>query len=117
MIDVRMIEARKQVREYLAAMGKRGGASSAGRELTRSHARQMVAIREVKRAAIKASVGRAANTQSQITQALLRQVFVSSIVSRLRCVKVAAGFLRALSRLFVWQFPANQNSLGANHPS
>jgi hypothetical protein len=49
----RMTEAQKKVREYLAEIGKRGGLAS-GRELTKSHARQMVAIREAKRAAIKA---------------------------------------------------------------
>ena len=49
-----------QKSDYLAAIGKRGGLASR-RELTRSHAKQMVAIREAKRAAIKASVGRAAN--------------------------------------------------------
>ena len=48
-----MIESQKKVREYLAAIGKRGGIASR-RELTKSHARQMVAIREAKRAAIKA---------------------------------------------------------------
>jgi len=48
-----MKEARKNVREYLAAIGKRGGLTSR-RQLTKSHARQMVAIREMKRAAIKA---------------------------------------------------------------
>ena len=41
--------------QYLAAIGKRGGLAKR-RELTKSHARQMVAIREMKRAAIKASV-------------------------------------------------------------
>jgi hypothetical protein len=40
-----MKEAEKNVREYLAKIGKRGGLASQ-RELTRSHARQMVAIRE-----------------------------------------------------------------------
>jgi len=50
---VEMKEAQKNVRDYLAAIGKRGGLTSR-RELTRSHARQMVAIREAKRAAIKA---------------------------------------------------------------
>jgi hypothetical protein len=39
--------------DYLAAIGKRGDLASR-RELTRSHAKQMVAIRESKRAAIKA---------------------------------------------------------------
>jgi len=48
-----MKEAQKSVREYLAAIGKRGGLASR-RELTRSHAKQMVGIREAKRAAIKA---------------------------------------------------------------
>jgi hypothetical protein len=48
-----MREAEKKVREYLAAIGKRGGRVSR-RELTKSHARQMVAIREAKRAALRA---------------------------------------------------------------
>ena len=48
-----MKEAQKNVREYLATIGKRGGLASR-RELTRSHAKQMVAIREAKRAALKA---------------------------------------------------------------
>jgi hypothetical protein len=48
-----MKEAEKNVREYLAKIGKRGGLASR-RELTRSHARQMVAIREAKRVALKA---------------------------------------------------------------
>jgi hypothetical protein len=39
--------------QYLAAIGKRDGLASR-RELTRSQARQMVAIREAKRAALKA---------------------------------------------------------------
>jgi hypothetical protein len=47
-----MAEAQKRVREYLAEIGKRGGLVSR-RELTKSHARQMVAIREMKRAAMK----------------------------------------------------------------
>jgi hypothetical protein len=55
-----MKEAQKNVRDYLATIGKRGGLASR-RELTRSHAKQMVAIREAKRAALKDSVGRAAN--------------------------------------------------------
>jgi hypothetical protein len=46
-------EAEKKIRQYLAAIGKRGGLVSR-RELTKSHARQMVAIREMKRAALKA---------------------------------------------------------------
>ena len=53
MVEGRMAEAQKQVREYLAAIGKRGGRVSR-RELTKSHARQMVAIREAKRTALKA---------------------------------------------------------------
>ena len=48
-----MTETQKQVRDYLARIGRRGGSASR-RELTKSHARQMVAIREMKRAAIKA---------------------------------------------------------------
>jgi len=47
-----MTGAQKKVREYLAEIGKRGGLASR-RELTRSQARQMVAIREMKRAALK----------------------------------------------------------------
>jgi hypothetical protein len=50
-----MTEAEKRLREYLAKIGRRGGLASR-RELTRSHAKQMVAIREAKRAALKASV-------------------------------------------------------------
>jgi hypothetical protein len=48
-----MTQAQKRIREYLAEIGKRGGLASR-RELTKSHARQMVAIREAKRAALKA---------------------------------------------------------------
>jgi hypothetical protein len=48
-----MKEAQKNIGEYLAAIGKRGGLASR-RELTRAHAKQMVAIREAKRAAVKA---------------------------------------------------------------
>ena len=47
-----MKEPQTNVRDYLAAIGKRGGLASR-RELTRSHAKQMVAIREAKRAAVK----------------------------------------------------------------
>jgi hypothetical protein len=47
-----MTEAQEKVREYLAEIGKRGGLTSR-RELTKSHARQMAAIREMKRAALK----------------------------------------------------------------
>ncbi|HET6842140.1 MAG TPA: hypothetical protein VFK06_10725, partial [Candidatus Angelobacter sp.] len=48
-----MTEAEKKVRTYLAEIGRRGGITSR-RELTKSHARQMVAMREAKRAALKA---------------------------------------------------------------
>jgi fructose 1,6-bisphosphatase len=48
-----MTEAQKNVREYLAVIGKRGRLASR-RVLTRSHAKQMVEIREAKRAALKA---------------------------------------------------------------
>ena len=48
----RMTEAQKKVREYLAEIGKRGGLASR-RELTKSHARQMVAICEMKRVALR----------------------------------------------------------------
>jgi hypothetical protein len=48
-----MTEAQKQMREYLARIGARGGRVSR-RELTKSHAQRMVEIRELKRAAIKA---------------------------------------------------------------
>jgi len=44
-----MTETQRQIREYLAAIGKRGGLASR-RELTRSHAKQIVAIPEAKRA-------------------------------------------------------------------
>jgi hypothetical protein len=47
-----MTEAQKHIREYLARIGRRGGSASR-RELTKSQARQMVAIREMKRAVIK----------------------------------------------------------------
>jgi hypothetical protein len=47
-----MTEAEKRVREYLAKIGRRGGFASR-RELTRWHAKQVVAIREAKRAALK----------------------------------------------------------------
>jgi hypothetical protein len=50
---VEMKKAQKNVSDYLAEIGRRGGLAS-WRELTKSHARQMVAIREMKRAAIKA---------------------------------------------------------------
>ena len=67
-----MKEAKKNVRAYLAKIGKRGGLTSR-RELTRSHAKQMVAIREAKRAALKAAQALApARPQiGQTAQALL----------------------------------------------
>jgi hypothetical protein len=52
-IEASVTEAEKRVREYLAKIGRRGGLTSR-RELTRSRAKQMVAIREAKRAAMKA---------------------------------------------------------------
>jgi hypothetical protein len=48
-----MTKDQTTVREYLAEIGRRGGLTSR-RELTRRHAKQMVAIREAKRAALKA---------------------------------------------------------------
>ena len=48
-----MTEAQKRVRDYLAKIGRRGGVASR-RELTPAHAKKMVAIREAKRAALKA---------------------------------------------------------------
>jgi hypothetical protein len=45
----------EQVREYLARIGRSGGIASR-RELTKTQAKQMVAIREAKRAALKAGV-------------------------------------------------------------
>jgi hypothetical protein len=48
-----MTKTEKKVREYLAEIGRRGGITSR-RELAKSHAQQMVVIREAKRAALKA---------------------------------------------------------------
>ena len=48
-----MTEAEKKVRPYLGEIGRRGGITRR-RELTKSHPRQMVAIREAKLAALKA---------------------------------------------------------------
>jgi hypothetical protein len=48
-----MTEVQKHVREYLARIGRRGGLASR-RELTRRHAKKMVAIRQAKRAVLKA---------------------------------------------------------------
>jgi general stress protein YciG len=53
MLMGRMKESRKHVREYLAEIGRRGGEASR-RQLTKSHARQMVDVREAKRAALRA---------------------------------------------------------------
>ena len=47
-----MTKTQKNVGEYLAANRTRGGLASR-RDLTRSHANEMVAIREAKRAALK----------------------------------------------------------------
>ncbi len=48
-----MTKGETKVREYLADIGRRGGLASR-RELTRSQAKKMVAIREAKCAALKA---------------------------------------------------------------
>jgi general stress protein YciG len=48
----RVKESQKHVREYLAEIGRRGGEASR-RELSKSHARRMVDIREAKRAALR----------------------------------------------------------------
>jgi hypothetical protein len=48
-----VVTGQNKVREYLARIGRRGGSASRP-ELTKSHARQMVAIREAKRAALRA---------------------------------------------------------------
>ena len=66
-----MKQAQKNVRDYLAEIGRRGGLNSR-RELTRSHGKQMVAIREAKRTALKAGKGVAA-AQSQIVKAHLNR--------------------------------------------
>ena len=63
-----MIELHKKVRQYLAAIGQRGGLVGR-RELTKSHARQMVTIREAKRAALIESRQALATARSQIAQA------------------------------------------------
>ncbi|MGE5212673.1 MAG: hypothetical protein ACM3NN_03150, partial [Nitrospirota bacterium] len=52
-IETNMTQTDKRVRDYLANIGRRGGLASR-RELTRAHAKKMVAIREAKRAALKA---------------------------------------------------------------
>jgi hypothetical protein len=54
------------VRAYLGDIGRRGGITS-HRELTKSHARQMVAIREMKRAAIKAGKPRPPRNRKLLT--------------------------------------------------
>jgi hypothetical protein len=48
-----MTHTPNHVREYLAQIGRRGGEKSP-RDLFSSHAKKMVAIREMKRAALKA---------------------------------------------------------------
>ena len=65
MFETSMTEAEKRGREYLAKIGRRGGVASRG-ELTRAHAKKMVAIREAKRVALKAGKPWPA-TRSQIT--------------------------------------------------
>jgi hypothetical protein len=54
MLGWRMAKANvpKHVRDYLAYIGSLGGGMSR-RELSKSHARKMVAIREMKRAAVR----------------------------------------------------------------
>ena len=69
MFDALMAATKKMIQEYLAEIGKRGGLVSR-RELTKSHARQMVAIREMKRAALKA--GRVWPPRGRKTLKLLR---------------------------------------------
>ena len=69
-----MSEAQRKVREYLARIGKRGGLASR-RELSRSHAKQMIAIREAKRAAYKAWQA-LASARTQI-EAFVRQADLS----------------------------------------
>ena len=51
--DMTKRDLHKAAREYLAYIGSLGGATSR-RDLSKSHARQMVAIREMKRAALRA---------------------------------------------------------------
>ena len=59
-----------EVREYFAAIGKRGG-QSGRRELTKAQARLMVAIREAKRHAKKTRTALPKVTRKQ--QQILRQ--------------------------------------------
>jgi hypothetical protein len=63
-LEREMKEAERNVREYLAKIGKRDGLASR-RGLTRSHAKQMIAIREAKHGAIRASAlfGRLQNSR------------------------------------------------------
>jgi len=51
-LKARVPKTEKRVRDYLARIGRRGESASRC-ELTKSHARQMVTIRVMKRAAIK----------------------------------------------------------------
>jgi hypothetical protein len=60
----------RQVREYFAAIGKRGG-QAGRRELTRQQAKLLVAIREAKRAAKKE--GKPPPKIARKTLALLRK--------------------------------------------
>jgi len=75
----------RAVRAYLASIGKRGGLASR-RELTRSHARQMVAIREAKRAATEGgrSLAAAESETSKTSQAPSKSVRRSTHRSLLR---------------------------------
>ena len=73
-----MTPAQKGIREYLAEIGKRGGLASR-RELTKSHERQMVAIREMKRAAVKGGNAVVADqfARSQTAQTSMSMTHVS----------------------------------------
>jgi len=63
------------VREYLAKIGRRGGLVSR-RELSKSHARQMVAIREMRRAAIKAGKPWPPRNRKLLTLSLIQFKFI-----------------------------------------
>jgi hypothetical protein len=80
-----MTEAKKNVREYPAEIGKRGGRASR-RELSKSHARQMVAIREMKRAALKAGKNWPPRNRNLLKLTWLDSGHRASIVSGLRCM-------------------------------
>ena len=77
-----MTPAQKGIREYLAEIGKRGGLASR-RELTKSHERQMVAIREMKRAAVKGGKAVAADQFARFADSSNFNEHDSCIISRL----------------------------------